>query len=215
MEDANYIVEDLKSLPAFQQLHIIKTTDITDCLFALFKSLLLEEKIIIGILFRARTPLTVRQIRRQYTLEMSAIFPEATQKLLQTEDMDEVKQKILAIKEAELSSFISRFNRLIKKAIPSYYRINVLLQNLEKQRIVSRRLLKAPVEKTLWFLTPLFARVCSYTFRRIEDKVINKRQSPSLTEKEVLIVLAGYDYYIRHYGRRDIDTQFLLQSPPQ
>jgi len=193
-EDAEYIIADLKNIPAFQEMRTIKTADLTDCLFALFKSLLPEEKLVIGILFRSKTPLTVRQIRRMYFVEMAAAFPKTAQILLQTEDISQIRQKILGMKESEISYFVSEFNKHIKKAVPSYYRINTILQYFEKEGIVSKRVLQSPVTKTVWFLHPFFTRVCSFVVRLIEDKITNKKEKPSITESEVLSILKGSNH---------------------
>lgn len=209
------LLNELKALPAFQKIKVKEKESLIDALFSFLKSLLPEEKLVIQILYNSPNPLSVKQIRKKYAIFMAIKSFELTLKLswIKSKYQQRFGKKLLpsgnnlgkfiqmaflepsirnffeTFKEKEIESLISFLNKNLPEKIPSYYKLKGILEYLESIGVVNKRELTGRKAETVWFLSPIFSKICSSIISFIEREN-NKRPITSI-EKEVYFLITG------------------------
>jgi hypothetical protein len=188
---------DLKSMPIFK--HAGKE-NLIETLFSFYKFLMPEEKRILSILFKAQSPLSIRQIRKQFAVQIAKKYlsyvekiPFVAKKLEKREWQikenrvykPELKNMLENFTDAEITKLIGYLNKISPEKIPSYYKISSILKTFEDQRLVARRELIGTRAENVFCLSPAFIRVLSYAINAIQAK-----EDPSIIEKELLAMIS-------------------------
>jgi len=136
--------------------------DLTDFLFSFFKHLTYEEKEILVILFNSEYALSVRQIRKKYSIRVASYLTTSTDLKFFYNDIikklpflsKEIKSdlecipnfKLLSVLEnmtdVQVDKFVSVINKISSRKVPSYETIRNILESFEKQGIVKKREVK-------------------------------------------------------------------------
>ncbi|MCS7123528.1 MAG: hypothetical protein RMJ17_03080 [Candidatus Aenigmarchaeota archaeon] len=182
VEELSKLSDEIKLIPAFQKIE--KKEDLVGTLFAFFKTLTREEKIIFQILFDSINPLSIREIRKRYLLTYVSILEKDNKKEKILEIIKNLREKIEKEKDvspsslienlndAETSKLISEINKKILSypKIPSYYKIKKILEYFENLGLVTKRELEGRKAESIWLLSPSFSKICSSVVSYIETK---------------------------------------------
>jgi hypothetical protein len=194
-------LKDFQILPAFKQ---IKKEDIVEGLYSYYKSLTIEEKAILNILFKSKDPLSVRQIRKKIAIKIALENEEIVKKIpfiskrLNTYKLKECKgpsqvviyskptlENVLCnLTDKETTILVSILNKISATRVPSYYMIANILNFFEKQGLTAKRELVGRKAENVWYLSPVFLKLLLRVVKTISEK-----EYPSTIEKELLSML--------------------------
>lgn len=209
LEEMQNLAKEIKLIPAFQKIE--KKENLVEALFALFKTLTEEEKTTLRILYNSENPLSIRQIRKLYMIEKIIQNLEMIRKMKEIESktfkgfeklshniFEEVFKEQLKLEkitfllknlnDRKTAKMISELNKILPDKIPSYYKFKTVLEYLKELGLVEKRELEKRKAENVWFLSPIFSKICASVVFYIE-------KSPNLLhssiEREVFKTITG------------------------